>query len=379
MSFSELMASVRQEIFVEKKLYRLGGIPQVLNVWMFELCLNVDTKVAVKEGNNIPRILNWRVVAVRPQFNQFMTEIFSKVSGTVSAHLSKSGKDVSVGRRSENKEQSQTRASKGKQTADAKQKNKEIDDSTRTNRKELLVKADFDSLEFNIKAYVKTYIRLYFVNPYKFLDDGIEKLSDIVVEEMKLIDSVFPVQEHEMALTIYKPPPTTPDEYMISDTAIVTAFPTPKKTVSKVKKTPVQRNRKPSKIFRSSFLTHFGSSTKGKKKNSFTERKRYPFEGYDINGNSPNVEMEVFEEWIKEDLYRDCGVFVDVYAEYLSQGLDIPSLRIDAHYHRLRYASLLCKYGSVKAENEYFSKNDDPQRSRMKFTPKETDRVLRIQ
>ncbi|KAM3251047.1 hypothetical protein P3L10_005117 [Capsicum annuum] len=92
---------------------------------------------------------------------------------------------------------------------------------------------------------------------------------------------------------------------MISDTAIVTAFPTPKKTVSKVKKTPVQRNRKPSKIFRSSFLTHFGSSTKGKKKNSFTERKRYPFEGYDINGNSPNVEMEVFEEWIKEDLYRN--------------------------------------------------------------------------
>ncbi|KAM3361809.1 hypothetical protein P3S68_016663 [Capsicum galapagoense] len=69
----------------------------------------------------------------------------------------------------------------------------------------------------------------------------------------------------------------------------------------------------------------------------------------------------------------------DVYAEYLSEGLDIPSLRIDAHYHRLRYASLLCKYGSVKAENEYFSKNDDPQRSRMKFTPKETDRVLRIQ
>ncbi|PHU00349.1 hypothetical protein BC332_30136 [Capsicum chinense] len=52
----------------------------VLNVWMFEICSNVDAKVVVKEGNNIPRILNWRVVIVRPQFNQFMTKIFSKCS-----------------------------------------------------------------------------------------------------------------------------------------------------------------------------------------------------------------------------------------------------------------------------------------------------------
>ncbi|PHU12822.1 hypothetical protein BC332_19752 [Capsicum chinense] len=67
-----------------------------------------------------------------------------------------------------------------------------------------------------------------------------------------------------------------------------------------------------------------------------------------------------------------------VYAEYLSEGLDIPSSEIDAHYHRLRYVSILCKYGSVKVDNGYFSENDNPPRPRMKFTPKETDRVLRI-
>ncbi|PHU01163.1 hypothetical protein BC332_30950 [Capsicum chinense] len=72
-------SSPSKNFFVEKKLYRLGGIPQVLNVWMFELCSNVDTKVAVKEGNNIPRILNWRVFAVRPQYNKFMTGMFSKL------------------------------------------------------------------------------------------------------------------------------------------------------------------------------------------------------------------------------------------------------------------------------------------------------------
>ncbi|KAF3682813.1 60S ribosomal protein L24 [Capsicum annuum] len=39
-----------------------------------------------------------------------------------------------------------------------------------------------------------------------------------------------------------------------------------------------------------------------------------------------------------------------VYAEYLSEGLGIPSSGIDVQYHRMRYATLLCKYDSVKTE-----------------------------
>ncbi|KAM3202344.1 hypothetical protein P3L10_029968 [Capsicum annuum] len=55
----------------------------------------------------------------------------------------------------------------------------------------------------------------------------------------------------------------------------------------------------------------------------------------------------------------DCGVFVVVYTEYLSERLGILSLGIDAQYHRMRYVTLLCKYGSVKVEKGYFSENDD--------------------
>ncbi|PHU04415.1 hypothetical protein BC332_25237 [Capsicum chinense] len=74
----------------------------------------------------------------------------------------------------------------------------------------------------------------------------------------------------------------------------------------------------------------------------------------------------------------DCGIFVFVYAEYLSEVLHIPYSGIDAQYHRLRYATLLCKYESEKAENGYFSENDDPPRPRSNFAPKEIDRVLLI-
>ncbi|PHT49050.1 hypothetical protein CQW23_13258 [Capsicum baccatum] len=242
-SFSGLMASRGHKFFVEKQFYKLGGIPHVLNVWMFEHCSNVDTKVAVKED----------------------TEEKSKVDA----------------------------------------------DSTCINRKELLVKADLDSLESEIKTYVKTYIDQKFndlerlmndrfsevlkslqlknetvekekvakqspkegqhsddvadfedhsnpISPHfvsekteKMEDDG--KLSDIVVEKMQPLDSIIPGREHDMTLRIYKPPPTTPDEDMISDTTILSVFPTQKKDVSDVKKTSAPRSRKPSKIYRSPF------------------------------------------------------------------------------------------------------------------------------
>ncbi|PHT98627.1 hypothetical protein BC332_32418 [Capsicum chinense] len=74
----------------------------------------------------------------------------------------------------------------------------------------------------------------------------------------------------------------------------------------------------------------------------------------------------------------NCGVFT-VYAEYLNEGLGIPSAGIDAQYHRMRYATLLCKYGSVKAKKRYFSENDDPPRSRSSFTQKEKVCALHIE
>ncbi|PHT32360.1 hypothetical protein CQW23_28697 [Capsicum baccatum] len=41
----------------------------------------------------------------------------------------------------------------------------------------------------------------------------------------------------------------------------------------------------------------------------------------------------------------DCGVFVVGYAEYLSEEMNVPSDDFEAEYHRMRYATLLRKYG----------------------------------
>ncbi|KAF3660965.1 hypothetical protein FXO37_13132 [Capsicum annuum] len=364
---------------VVKEICR-DDLPKVLSIWMFELCSNVESKVAIKEGNNIPRILNWKVVAVRPQFNQFVTGMFSKysyanivptadefekldlartdfaseqhgtssmpsssknqdrrryrvnvsqvtedhdsfddfnstpprflmrqsihVSRTVSELITKTGKDVPTGRRSDRKKQMQL--------LDAEKKT--------DNRKDLVVKADLHSLESEMKAYMKTYKTIVKQSRQECdpsdaivdnarptstdsVDVGIEKQSDIAVEEIQQLESIIPGRELDLALTIYKPTPTTPAEYEISDIVILSAFSTSQKNVSANKNAPAPRSRKPSKIYRSPFLTHFGSSSKGKKNLASNERKKFPFEGYHITGDSPTVEMKIFEEWIHDGLY----------------------------------------------------------------------------
>ncbi|PHT76431.1 hypothetical protein T459_19953 [Capsicum annuum] len=49
----------------------------------------------------------------------------------------------------------------------------------------------------------------------------------------------------------------------------------------------------------------------------------------------------------------DCGPFVAAYAEYLSDGLQVPNNELDAGLLRKRYAALLWKYGEAKAQKPY--------------------------
>ena len=63
---------------------------------------------------------------------------------------------------------------------------------------------------------------------------------------------------------------------------------------------------------------------------------------------------------------RYCELFVAAYAEFSSDGLEIPSCGISADTLRMRYASLLWNYWILKDRNDYVSDNEDPQRPRPK-------------
>ncbi|KAF3663623.1 hypothetical protein FXO37_11894 [Capsicum annuum] len=79
-TFEKLMSSWQQDFNTVKQLYSLGGMPHVLNVWMFECCSEVESKTVVCQRNAIPRILNWVVQCIRPKYEYFMSGMFTKHS-----------------------------------------------------------------------------------------------------------------------------------------------------------------------------------------------------------------------------------------------------------------------------------------------------------
>ncbi|PHU29328.1 hypothetical protein BC332_01421 [Capsicum chinense] len=65
--------------------------------------------------------------------------------------------------------------------------------------------------------------------------------------------------------------------------------------------------------------------------------------------------------WDKRDNpFQDCGPFVATYAEYLSNGLQVPNDRLDAGLLRKSYAALLWKYREAKAQKPYAIDVKDP-------------------
>ncbi|PHT55209.1 hypothetical protein CQW23_03695 [Capsicum baccatum] len=57
---------------------------------------------------------------------------------------------------------------------------------------------------------------------------------------------------------------------------------------------------------------------------------------------------------------KNCGPFVAGYAEYLSDGLQVPNDGLDSRLLRKRYAALLWKYGEAKAQKPYANDIKDP-------------------
>ncbi|XP_004241123.1 uncharacterized protein [Solanum lycopersicum] len=78
------------------------------------------------------------------------------------------------------------------------------------------------------------------------------------------------------------------------------------------------------------------------------KNKSHPFEVSHVTGIAQ-----------QESSSLDCGIFVAAYAEYLSDGLQVPSCGISADTILLRYALLLWNYGIVKARNGYVSDNEN--------------------
>ncbi|PHT43184.1 hypothetical protein CQW23_17209 [Capsicum baccatum] len=81
----------------------------------------------------------------------------------------------------------------------------------------------------------------------------------------------------------------------------------------------------------------------------------------------------------QHELKRNCGLFVAAYAWYLSNGLQVSNDRLDAGLLHKRYATLLWKYGEVKAQNPYESDIKDPQRPKSNSVAPDEEHLVHIE
>ncbi|PHT51100.1 hypothetical protein CQW23_10847 [Capsicum baccatum] len=75
---------------------------------------------------------------------------------------------------------------------------------------------------------------------------------------------------------------------------------------------------------------------------------------------------------------RNCGPFVAAYADYLSDGLQVPNDRLDAELLRKRYAALLWKYGEAKAQKPYATDVKDPRRPKPNSIALDEEQLVHI-
>ncbi|XP_059302843.1 uncharacterized protein LOC132054915 [Lycium ferocissimum] len=75
-SFRELVVSIGQKYAGFKKYYRIHGLPLAMQVWLYECCSKVPSTIAVKTGNLVPRILNWRTTEGKSEFKRLMDGMF---------------------------------------------------------------------------------------------------------------------------------------------------------------------------------------------------------------------------------------------------------------------------------------------------------------
>ncbi|PHU25720.1 hypothetical protein BC332_04052 [Capsicum chinense] len=70
--------------------------------------------------------------------------------------------------------------------------------------------------------------------------------------------------------------------------------------------------------------------------------------------------------------------FVAAYAEYLSDGLQVPNNGLDARLLRKRYAALLWRYGEAKAQKSYTTDVKDPRQSKLNSIVLDEEQLIHI-
>ncbi|KAF3678238.1 hypothetical protein FXO37_04473 [Capsicum annuum] len=205
-------------------------------------------------------------------------------------------------------------------------------------------------------------------------DDYSSTILESAQSELDAIMKRLEALVDDLPLEVVKPIEEMVNQHFIFDSQMPPDFPNAVVAVQKAAKPPANRTRTKSKIFMSPYLTDHASGSKAIQDEITEIKQKFTFDGFIISDDMSRGVIKEYKQWVEEGLLKlhgkkDCRVFVAGYEEYLSKGMDVPSVDFEAEYHHMRYTSLLRNYGLRKAKKYYVSDNDDPPRPRTKILP----------
>ncbi|XP_070018236.1 uncharacterized protein [Nicotiana sylvestris] len=82
-AFEMLTKSISMKMDAEKKYYRIAGMPLAMQVWFYECYSVVDSKIALRVDDVVPKILNWRTTRYQPTIAYLMNDMFNDIGNMI--------------------------------------------------------------------------------------------------------------------------------------------------------------------------------------------------------------------------------------------------------------------------------------------------------
>ncbi|WMV21025.1 hypothetical protein MTR67_014410, partial [Solanum verrucosum] len=120
-----------------------------------------------------------------------------------------------------------------------------------------------------------------------------------------LVSDLGKIPIHAKPLCVYNPKNLTDSHDLLSDSQLPTDISTTEIVVRSHSKTLAPRNRMPSRIIQSPYVTSFGSSEKGKQKLDDDVRLYFPFEGCGITYQPSSKLIDEYMQWLTKGLLKN--------------------------------------------------------------------------
>ncbi|KAG5619966.1 hypothetical protein H5410_005184, partial [Solanum commersonii] len=147
------------------------------------------------------------------------------------------------------------------------------------------------------------------------------------------------------------PIPANPFHDLLSDSQLPTDIPTTEIVVRRDSKTHAPRNRMPSRIIQSPYVTSFGSSEKGKQKLDDDVRLYFPFEGCGITYQASSKIIDEYMQWLTKGLLKNHANKKPLEDKYRSKAFSFEFEMMEFHINIIFY--YLRKKSKLRSMNQY--------------------------